>query len=150
MGSQGKCSCIDSGLLLIRVILGVVFLFHGSQKIFGAFGGPGFEGTVGMMTKLNLPVPEISAALSSAAEFGGAIILLLGTGTRIAAGIMAFNMLVAILTVHRNAFSAQAGGMEYPLTLMIVLIALTMTGPGAFTVSRLSRSRPKDPLADSD
>ena len=54
----------DVGLLMIRLMLGVVFVFHGSQKLFGLFGGPGIEGFAGFLGQLGAPVPTVSALLA--------------------------------------------------------------------------------------
>ena len=127
----------DLGLLLIRTVLSAVFIYHGGQKLFGLFGGYGIEGTAGWMASIGIPFPTLSAVAAGATEFFGGIILLLGTGTRIAAVPMAFTMLVAIATVHSGAFDAQKGGMEFPLTLAVVLTALALIGPGRLTVANL-------------
>ncbi|MFA9479742.1 DoxX family protein [Phycisphaerales bacterium AB-hyl4] len=131
----------DIALLLIRGVLAVVFVFHGSQKLFGWFGGGGLSGTAGFMESIGIPLPMLSTLLAGSAEFFGGIVLLLGVGTRIAAVPMAFTMLVAIVTVHNSAFNAAAGGMEYALTLGVVLVALALTGPGRLTVAKLIPQR---------
>lgn len=133
----------DIGLFLIRAVLAAVFVFHGSQKLFGWFGGYGIDGTAGWMASIGIPLPTLNAVLAGATEFFGGIVLLLGTGTRIAAIPMAFTMLVAVLTVHSGGFNAQTGGMEYPLTLGVVLIALALLGPGGLTVTRLLAGVPR-------
>lgn len=137
----------DLGLLLIRAVLAAVFIFHGGQKLFGLFGGPGLEGAAAGMAQLGLPLPWLSALLAGSAEFFGGIVLLLGSGARLAAVPMAFTMLVAILTVHNSAFDSRAGGMEFPLTLGVVLTALALTGPGRLTVGKLLRRRPAEGAA---
>jgi putative oxidoreductase len=126
----------DTGLFLIRAILAVVFIYHGSQMLFGWFGGYGIEGTANWMASIGIPFPTLSALMAGSTEFFGGIVLLLGTGTRLAALPMAFNMLVASATAH-SGFNAQTGGMEYPLTLGVILLALVLLGPGRFTVSKL-------------
>src|SRR3989337_594122 len=103
---------LDLGLLLIRTMVGVVFVFHGAQKLFGAFGGPGLEGFTGFLTQLEGPMPAGSAGLAPVAEFAGGLALIAGLGTRIAAVPLLVTMLVAAFKVHGAAFSAQAGGME--------------------------------------
>ncbi len=127
----------DTGLLLIRLMVGVVFIFHGAQKMFGVWDGPGLEGfatTLG--DKLGFPMPGLNAFLAASAELFGGMVLVLGTGTRVAAIPMAFTMAVACY-VHRGAFSIQANGMEYALTLGVILVALGLMGPGRFTIPRL-------------
>jgi putative oxidoreductase len=130
-------STADLGLLIIRLALAAVFIFHGAQKIFGAFGGPGIEGFSGALESMKVPMPRLSAWLAAVSEFGGGIILLIGTGTRIAVIPMIFTMLVAIVKVHSKAFSLEQGGMEYALTLGCVLLGLLLLGPGRITLGRL-------------
>lgn len=126
---------LDTGLLLIRLMMAAVFLFHGSQKLFAAFDGPGIEGFARSLNGSGVPVPMLAAIVSASAEFIGGLVLLLGNGTRFAALVLFINMLVAVALVHRHAFalSAQPPGMEYALTLAIVSLALVFTGSGRFT-----------------
>jgi putative oxidoreductase len=128
----------DQGLFLIRAMLAAVFIYHGSQKLFGMFGGHGFSATVEMFGKMGIPLPWFGALLSASAEFFGGLALLVGFWVRVAALIMAFNMAVACAVVHaQHGFGAQGGGMEYPLTRGVVLFALVLIGPGRFCVDRL-------------
>jgi putative oxidoreductase len=134
----------DVALLLIRVMLGVVFVFHGSQKLFGWFGGGGLSGMAGFLEQLQVPAPYVSAILAGAAEFFGGLALLLGIGVRIAVIPMVFTMLVAVYTVHWGVFSNQNQGMEYPLTLAVVLLALGLLGPGRLKIpARIGTRRGK-------
>jgi len=123
----------DFALLLIRLIVGVVFIFHGSQKVFGAFGGPGIEGFAGFLQSLNVPMPTLSAWMAALAELLGGASILLGLGLRVMAIPVVITMVVAILKVHPDAFSGQ-GGMEYPLTLGITVAALAIAGSGRFSL----------------
>ena len=125
------------GQLLIRGILGVVFLFHGSQKLFGLFGGGGINGTAGFFESLGLPLPTVSALMAGGTEFFGGALLILGLLTRPAAVGLAFTMAVAIWTAHRDAFAASAGGMEYALTLGVVALGLALLGPGPISADRI-------------
>lgn len=127
----------DFGLLLIRIMLAVVFMFHGSQKLFGWFEGPGFAATGEFMGKINLPMPAVSAFLAAATEFFGGAALLLGVLVRLVVLPMAFAMFVAAFVVHGGVFSVQQGGMEYPLTLAIILLALGLTGGGRVGLDRV-------------
>lgn len=126
----------DLGLLLLRLIVGVVFMFHGAQKLFGWFDGSGIEGFAGMLEGMGIPSPEIMAWLAAIAEFGGGSLIFLGLLTRLAAIGPLIVMAVAITQVHANAFSLQAEppGMEYALTLGVVLLAIILAGPGRFSV----------------
>ena len=121
--------------LLLRLALGAVFIGHGAQKLFGWWGGHGFEATARFMEKqVGFAPGPVLAALSGGGEFLGAILLILGLATRFAAAQIAVIMGVAIWTVHRSAFFAQNDGMEYPLTLLLVSLALLLTGGGALSL----------------
>lgn len=120
---------------MLRLALGSVFIGHGAQKLFGWWGGNGFEATAAFLEKQvgHAPGPVL-AGLAGGGEFFGGILLVLGLATRLAAAQAAFIMGVAIWTVHRSAFFAKDQGMEYPLTLLLVAIALLMTGAGALSI----------------
>lgn len=91
-------------LLILRIVLGAVFLPHGAQKVLGWFGGHGFAGTMAFFTQ-NMHIPAVLAFLAIAAEFGGAIALFLGLFTRIAALGIAADMVVVVAMVHwQNGF----------------------------------------------
>jgi putative oxidoreductase len=121
----------DLGLLLLRVMLGIVFAFHGAQKLFGWFGGYGLSGTAGWMDGIGIPLPTLSALLAGLSELGGGLVLLGGLGFAWALPPLAFTMLVAVTVGHAGkGFAAQSGGFEYPLTLLVAVAALWLTGPG--------------------
>jgi putative oxidoreductase len=87
-------------LVTLRLTVGVIFIAHGAQKAFGAFGGPGFGGTVKMLTDLSFPVPEVFAVMLTLAELVGGVLLVLGLLPRIAAVAIFIVMAVALLKVH--------------------------------------------------
>lgn len=130
----------DLGLLLVRLMVGVVGIYHGGQKLFGAFDGMGIDGFTGFLTSLGVPAPHLSAYLAGGAEFFGGLLILTGILTRLAAIPFAITMLTAILTVHLGKFNAGTGGMEYPLTLLVIAVSLALTGPGRLTVPALVRA----------
>jgi len=123
---------VDLGLLLMRAMVGVVFVFHGGQKLFGLFGGYGLEATAGWMESVGIPFPMLSATLAGAAEFLGGLALITGFGARLLAIPLTITMLVA--SSLATGFDAQQGGMEYPLTLAFVAAALALTGPGRYAL----------------
>ncbi len=135
------CSCHDVGLLLLRLMVAVVGVYHGSQKLFGWFGGPGMGPFEQMLGNMNVPMPHVSAYLAACAEFVGGILMGIGFLTRPAAFVFFFNMMVACLLVHRSAFGAQNKGMEYPLTLAIIGAALMCTGAGVYSVDMCARKK---------
>jgi len=134
---------------ILRLVLGVVFFAHGTQKMLGWFGGYGFSGTMGFLTGM-LHIPAPLAFLAIAAEFFGGIGLLLGFLTRIAAFGIGVNMLVAIARVHHsfgffmNWFGNQKGeGFEFHLLVLAIVAFLMIKGAGAFSVDHaLTQSRP--------
>jgi len=123
----------DLGLTLLRVIVGVVFLAHGYQKLFTY----GIGGVAGSFAQIGIPAPHLSAYLATFAEFFGGTALLLGLFTRFAAIPVAITMVVAILNVHlKGGFFAPAG-VEYPLTLLVANLALITAGGGACAIDNL-------------
>ena len=138
----------DFGLLLIRLILGAVLMFHGSQKLFGWFDGKGMEDFAAGLEKMEMPMPVAGAYAAALAEFAGGALLLIGLLTRLAAIPVTITMLVAAIKVHGHAFSAQHGGMEYPLTLGVVAAALMFTGAGQFSVDGCLRRGDSPPPSD--
>lgn len=136
---RSRCACADWGLLLIRGVVGVVFVFHGAQKLFGIWGGKGMEGFIAAVQGMGLPYPEIGAWAAAGSEFGGGILLIIGLLTRPAAVLLLVTMLVAIVKVHPRAFSLEAKGMEYALTLAVVSAGLCLTGAGRLSVDGMFR-----------
>ncbi len=132
----------DDGLLtFLRVALFVVFFPHGAQKALGWYGGGGFGPTMDFLTGAG--APSFLAFLAIAAEFAGAIALLFGALTRVAAFGIACVMVVAVTTTHwQNGFfmnwlGNQAGeGFEYHLLALTILLAVMVRGGGAWSVDR--------------
>lgn len=125
----------DAALTLIRLILGVIFFAHGSQKALGWFGGFGFHATMQMFTT-KMGIPAIFAVLAILAEFLGGLGLLVGFLTRIAAFGISIVMLVAIFKVHLPHGLIGAGGFEYPLALLAMALMILIKGAGAFSIDR--------------
>jgi putative oxidoreductase len=130
----------DLGLTLLRVILGVVFLAHGYQKLFVY----GIGGVTGAFTQMGIPAAHLSAYLATFAEFFGGLALLLGLFTRLAAIPVAFTMVVAILQVHLQGGFYAPKGVEYPLTLLVANIALVVAGGGAFALDNVLFKAPAE------
>lgn len=118
-------------------MIGIVFIFHGGQKLFGLWGGYGIAGTAEFMASINIPLPTLSAIVAGTAEFFGGIALILGVLVRFSSASLTFTMLVAAFSVHGGAFSAQNNGLEYPLTLAIVALGLAFAGAGQLTILAL-------------
>jgi len=129
----------DVTFTILRLVLGVVFFAHGAQKVLGWFGGYGFSATLQAMSGMGLP--KALVVLVMAAEFGGALLLVLGLFTRLGAlGIIGV-MIGAVATIHHkfgffmNWAGNQPGeGFEYHLLAIAIAVALLIRGGGAFSV----------------
>lgn len=130
----------DAALLLLRGITGAVFTFHGAQKLFGAFGGPGLDGFAGYLGTLGLPLPYANALLAGGAEFLGGLALLAGLGVGFAAVPLTITMLVATFALRAGGFDSQKGGFEFPLTLAVLSVAIGLLGAGRFSLSSALRN----------
>ena len=145
--SQPACACcgkLDAvwtalaplGPLLLRVALGAVFFVHGSQKMFGWFGGHGYSATIAMMHD-QMGIPTFFAALVPIAEFFGGLGVLVGLLTPVAAFGIFCVMVTAVFHVHLSAGFFAPKGFEYPLTLGLVALSLMVTGAGPWSLDAL-------------
>jgi putative oxidoreductase len=124
------------GILLLRVVIGGTLFAHGTQKLFGWWGGGGPQGTAQMFGGLRFRSPGLLAVLAGLGETSGALFAV-GLLTPLAATGMATVMLVAIWSVHwPKGFFNTNGGLELPLSLAAVAIAVTATGPARFSLDR--------------
>ena len=114
------------GITVLRVVIGVVFLAHGGQKLFIW----GFGGVAAFMGKIGVPAPMLAAVVVSLVEFLGGLALVLGLYARWAAALLAMDMLVAILTVHLRGGFFLPSGFEFALTLLAANTALVLLGSG--------------------
>ncbi len=127
-------------VFILRLVLAAVFIAHGSQKVLGIFGGYGLATTTQFfVSKMHIPV--FLAYIASFTEFLGGFAMLFGIVTRIFAAGLAIDMAVAILAVHlKNGFFAPSG-FEFPLTLLVISLAVFLLGPGKLSVdSKLFRA----------
>jgi putative oxidoreductase len=125
-----------TGLLLLRIVAGLTIAAHGSQKLFGWFGGSGLNGTAESFESLGFRPPAVMAFLAALGEISG-VLFAAGFLTPLAALAMATVMLNAIESVHwRNGFFAATGGYEFNLQLLAIAVAIAMTGPGRFPLDR--------------
>ncbi|MEL0621645.1 DoxX family protein [Marinomonas arenicola] len=123
---------------VLRVPVGLVLMAHGSQKLFGMFGGYGLEGTGQWMASIGLNPGYLMALLSGSSEFFGGLALLLGLLIRPASAVVAFTMLVAIFSVHiSNGLFMANNGYEYALTLLMVAVSLMISGAGSYSVDKI-------------
>ncbi|MGN6742375.1 MAG: DoxX family protein [Amnibacterium sp.] len=134
---------MDLGKLIVRLVVGGFFVGHGLQKLRGAFGGPGLEGTEQMMTALSMHPAKVNARAAALSETLGGAGIALGAGTPFAAAALIGTMVTAVRKVHlKNGVWNSGGGWEYNAVLSAVVAGLTNDGPGDLSVDRLfGRSR---------
>ena len=126
---------INLGLLIIRLVIGVLFIGHGAQKLFGWFGGYGLKGTGGWFESIGMKPGVTMALFAGAAELIGGLLFALGLLTPLAGIMIAGTMLMAIVKVHAsNGLWATANGYEYNLTLLAAAIGIALIGPGQFAL----------------
>jgi putative oxidoreductase len=126
------------GRLAARAVIGGLFIGHGTQKLFGWFGGPGRAGTEGMMEALQLRPAKLHALAAGVTETASGAMLATGLGTPFAAAGITGVMTTAIRKVHlNNGPWAANGGWEYNAVLIAAVTALAETGPGAISLDHL-------------
>ena len=122
---------LDLALLVLRVVLGIIMLYHGWPKL------TNLGGTIEGFTGMGIPLPALSAIFATVAEVGGGLLLLAGAFTDVAGLLVAIDMLGAILFVHaKNGFEVNEGGFEWPLALLAMALAIAFAGPGRYAVGR--------------
>ncbi|MDP3979762.1 MAG: DoxX family protein [Pseudomonas sp.] len=125
------------GLTIVRIIAGLTFAAHGSQKLFGWFGGYGLVGVGQWMESIGLAPGYLMALLAGSAEFFGGLALVIGLLARPAAAVLAVTMLVAIVTVHlSNGFFMSDNGYEFALALLAISLAVLVEGAGKLSLDR--------------
>lgn len=126
---QEDRGAVDVALLVVRLAVGIIFAAHGSQKMFGAFGGPGLSGIVGMLGPIGY--------LVAIGEFFGGLGLIVGFLTRFSAASIIVIMIGAIAMVHgKNGFFLENHGFEYNQALIGLLAPILIAGPGKFAIGR--------------
>jgi putative oxidoreductase len=126
---------IDIGLLLIRLVVGLTFMGHGAQKLFGWFGGYGIKGTAGWMESIGMKPGVLMAIMAGAGELIGGALFAAGVLTPVGAALIVITMLIAIFTVHgKNGYWVTQNGFEYNFVLLVVAIGVALIGPGAYVL----------------
>lgn len=126
---------MDISLLALHAIVGLLFVGHGAQKLFGVLGGHGLEGTAGFMESLGLRPARLHALAAGSAELVGGALIALGLLLPLGAALVTAVMTTAIITVHfQNGAWNSDGGYEYNLVLIAVAFALAATGGGEYAL----------------
>jgi putative oxidoreductase len=121
----------DLALLILRVVLGIIMIYHGWPKL------TNLGGTIEGFTGMGIPLPAVSAVFAMVAELFGGLLLLVGAFTDIAGLLIAIDMLGAITFVHaKNGFAVNEGGFEWPLALLAMGLAIALAGPGRYAAGR--------------
>jgi putative oxidoreductase len=126
---------VDIALLILRLVLGLMFVGHGAQKLFGWFGGSGMKAWILGIGRMGLRPAWFWALVAALSEFGAGVLVTLGLLSPLGSlGIIAA-MLMAIVQVHwPKGFWNSKGGIEFPLINLAVALALGLLGPGAYSV----------------
>lgn len=121
----------DLALLLLRVVLGIIMVYHGWPKV------TNLGGTIEGMSGMGIPAPALAASFAMVAEFFGGLLILAGVFTDIAGVMFAIDMLGAITFVHaKNGFAVHEGGVEWPLALLAMALAIALAGPGRYAAGK--------------
>src|SRR5699024_9664014 len=123
------------GLLIIRLVLGVTFIGHGAQKLFGWFGGGGVKGTGQFFESIGIKPGHAMALLAGLSEFGGGLLFALGMVTPLAALLIIGPMLMAIIKVNAsNGCRSSNVGAEYNLVIMAAALGISLVGAGDYSM----------------
>jgi putative oxidoreductase len=120
---------LDAALLVLRLALAAVLLYHGLPKLMN------FGATVSGFETMNVPAPTLTAGFALLSEVVGGILILLGVAVDLAGILVVIDMLGAIFAVHWSAgFDFTKGGWEHPFTVLAMALALALAGPGGYSV----------------
>ena len=126
---------IALGLLVLRLVLGLILVGHGAQKLFGWWGGSGMTGWTGAMTRMRIRPAMPWAWMSALAEFVGGLLVAIGFLNPLGSFAIAGSMLVAIALVHwPKGFWTTKGGYEFNLLIIAAAAAVAIAGPGAYSL----------------
>ena len=130
MTSTLPLSRAATGLAIVRIAVGVIFLMHGWQKVFTY----GFAGVSGSFADMGVPMPGVMGPFIALLELVGGLALILGVLTRVFAALLAFDMLGAFFLVHMAGGFFLPAGFEFVFILFAATLALALCGPGAWSV----------------
>lgn len=126
---------MDAGLLLARMVIGLLMAAHGTQKLFGWFGGYGLAGTAGFFEQLGFRPGRFFAATAATTEIAAGLLVAAGLFGPVGPALIVSVMIVAAATVHwQHGVFAQNGGIEVPLLYGVTAAALALTGPGGYSL----------------
>jgi putative oxidoreductase len=134
---------IDAGLLVIRLVFGLVMAAHGAQKLFGWFGGYGLQAVAGMFDSPGFRPGSVFATLAATAELAGGLLMATGLFGPVGPAVVVSVMIVAAGSVHwANGLFATANGIEVPLLYGTAATALALSGPGRYALDAVAGLTP--------
>lgn len=137
----------DIGLLVVRLVVGLIFAAHGAQKAFGWWGGPGFAGWTGALQSMGWRPASFWALVSIGAELAAGLLLALGSLTPLASSALIGQSVVIVFGVHwPKGFWNAKGGWEFPLSLAAGAIAVGLAGPGSISLDSALSLAFSDPI----
>jgi putative oxidoreductase len=126
---------VNVGLLIVRVVVGALFVGHGTQKLFGWFGGDGLDGTAGWYESIGFRPGRPMAMLGGCVEAAGGLLLVLGLLTPLACALIIGQMVAAAVAVHLdNGLWNSNGGFELNLVYATTALGVAFVGPGTFSM----------------
>jgi len=129
---------MDLGLFLIRLVIGLTFAAHGTQKLFGWFGGHGIEGTGGWFESIGMKPGKTLALAAGLAELVGGVLFAGGLFLWVAAALIIGSMLVAIIKVHgQNGYWVTQNGYEYNMALIVIALGVALIGAGDYSLAAM-------------
>jgi putative oxidoreductase len=126
----------DAGILIVRLVIGVLFIGHGVGKLFGWFGQSGVDGTAAFFEQVGYSPGEELAIFTGIIELAAGLMLVLGFLIPLAAAIIIGDMMNAAWVKSVDGFWIADDGYEYEFVLIILALALAVAGPGAYSVDR--------------
>jgi putative oxidoreductase len=133
---------LSLALLITRIAVGGLLIAHGSQKLFGWFGGRGFNASINMLQSKGFKPAQLWALLGAGGEFGGGVLVVLGFLTPLGTVAIIAAMMMAITKFHRGDKLIGPGGYEYPLLLLLISLAIGLAGPGNISLDALLHINP--------
>src|SRR5579859_4854784 len=134
MGMESEGFVMDLGLLILRVVFGLLMIGHGTQKLLGWFGGYGLEGSSGFVASRGFAPAKFWTTTGSLSEASGGLLFLLGFLSPLGSIAIAAAMLTAIVGFHWPKFWASEGGIEHALLMLTAAAAVGLAGPGAYSL----------------
>ncbi len=125
---------MDTALLILRLVVGLLVAGHGAQKLFGWFGGRGLGAMSGVLASKGFRPAPVWALIGALAEFGGGLLFALGLLNPLGAVGVGSAMLTAVTKIHWPKVWAAEGGLEFPLTNFAVAVGVGIAGPGAYSL----------------